>query len=94
MALTQKQKDAAKARREKLMEYAKQGGYTPRPRVAGTGNTIKKTSKTGTTYYYQPWGTLNPEQKAKRLEYSKRWGAETRAMAAAYKREHPEVRTK
>lgn len=86
MALTPAQKAAAKRRRERIMEAAKQGGYVPQRRV-GTGATIKKTSRTGTTYYYTPWSSLSPDQKQKRIDYSKKYAAETRALARAYKKE-------
>lgn len=91
MALTEAQKARAKEYRERLMAYAKQGGYVPKKRE-GYGLTIKKTSKHGTTYYYQPWNTLSDEQKAKRIEYSKEYAAKVRKDAAAYRREH-EVQT-
>ena len=89
MALTEKQKARAKEYRERLMGFAKAGGYVPTKRE-GKGLTIKKTSKTGTTYYYQPWKTLSKEQKAKRIAYSKDYARKVRAEAAAYRREHPE----
>lgn len=87
MALTEKQKARAKEYRERLMGFAKAGGYEPKKRE-GKGLTIKKVSKRGTTYYYQPWGTLTDEQKAKRIEYSKKYAADVRAQARAYRREH------
>lgn len=87
MALTDKQKAAGKARRDKIMAAAKAGGYVPQKRE-GKGLSIKKTSKSGTTYYYQPWKTLDAEQKAKRIAYSKKYAAETRAQARAYRAEH------
>ena len=87
MALTDKQKAASKARRDKIMAAAKQGGYVPQKRE-GSGLSIKKKSKSGTTYYYQPWKTLTPEQKAKRIAYSKDYAAKTRAEARAYRAEH------
>jgi len=89
VALTEKQKARAKEYRERLMGYAKAGGYEPKKRE-GKGLTIKKTSKTGTTYYYTPWATLSPEQKASRIKYSKDYARKVRAEAAAYRREHPE----
>ena len=87
MALTDKQKAASKARRDKIMAAAKQGGYIPQKRE-GKGLSIKKTSKTGTTYYYQPWDTLDQAQKDKRIKYSKDYAAKTRAEARAYRAEH------
>ena len=87
MALTQAQKDAAKRRRDRIMSAAKAGGYVPQKK-AGTGATIKKTSSHGTTYYYTPWDKLSGDQKRKRIEYSKKYAAETRALARAYKAEH------
>ena len=89
MAMTEAQKARAKAYRAKLMQHAKAGGYTPSKKgKTGTGKTIKKTSKTGNTYYYQPWDTLSPSQKRDRLDYAKRNAAKIRAEAAAYRREH------
>ena len=87
MALTPSQKAASKARRDKIMAAAKAGGYVPQKRE-GSGLSIKKTSKTGTTYYYQPWKTLTQEQKDKRIKYSKEYAAKTRAEARAYRAEH------
>jgi len=90
MALTAAQKARAKEYRERLMGFAKAGGYEPKKRE-GLGLTIKKTSRRGTTYYYQPWNTLSDEQKAKRIEYSKGYAAKVRRDAAAYRREHPKA---
>lgn len=87
MALTQAQKDAAKRRRDKIMAAARAGGYVPQRRV-GTGATEKRTSKKGTTYYYTPWSKLSADQKAKRIAQSKKYAANVRAQAAAYRREH------
>lgn len=87
MAITQKQKDAAKAYRVRLMTAARAGGYTPSKRT-GTGLTQKKTSKHGTTYYYQAWNTLSGAQKADRLKYSRDYSKRTRMEAAAYRAEH------
>lgn len=89
MALTEKQKQRAKEYRNRLMAAARAGGYVPKKRE-GSGLTIKKTSKHGTTYYYQPWSTLSAEQKAKRLAYSRENARKVRAEAAAYRREHGE----
>ena len=89
MALSQAQKDAAKRRRDKIMAAAKAGGYIPQKRV-GKGTTIKKTSTHGTTYYYTPWNKLTADQKRKRIDYSKKYARETRALARAYKEEHPD----
>ena len=75
---------AAKARRDRIMEAAKAGGYTPRPRRVGAGVTEQRTSKTGKTYYYTPWSKLTPEQKSDRLEYARK----ERQFAKAYKEEH------
>ncbi len=87
MALTEKQKARAKEYRERLMGFAKAGGYEPKKRE-GSGLTQKRTSKHGTTYYYQPWDTLSGEQKAKRIAYSKGYARKVRQEAAAYRREH------
>lgn len=87
MALTAKQKAAAKAYRERLMAAARAGGYEPKRRE-GSGLTQKRTSRHGTTYYYQPWNTLTGAQKAKRLAYSREYSQRTRAQAAAYRAEH------
>lgn len=81
---------AAKAYRERIMEFAKKGGYEPKPRAEGTGLTEKRTSKTGTTYYYQPWSTLTDEQKKKRLAQARERAARDREMARKYREEHPE----
>jgi len=89
MALTPAQKARAKEYRERLMGFAKAGGYEPKKRE-GKGLTIKKTSKRGTTYYYQPWDTLSAEQKAKRIEYSKDYAARVRTQARRYRAEHPD----
>ncbi len=88
MPLTQAQKDAAKRRRERIMAAAKAGGYVPQKRE-GTGATIKKVSAKGTVYYYTPWASLTAEQKRTRIEQSKRHAAKTRALARAYRIEHP-----
>lgn len=87
MALTQAQKDAAKRRRDKIMEAAKRGGYEPQKRE-GTGMSEKRTSKKGTTYYYTPWSKLTKDQKDKRIEQSKKYAANTREMARRYRAEH------
>ena len=80
----------AKAYRERIMEFAKKGGYEPKPRAEGTGLTEKRTSKTGTTYFYQPWSTLTDEQKKKRLAQARERAARDREMARKYREEHPE----
>ena len=87
MALTEKQKRRAKEYRAKLMAAARAGGYTPQKRT-GMGLTQKRTSRHGTTYYYQPWSSLTAEQKAKRLSYSRENSRKIRAEAAAYRKEH------
>lgn len=87
MALSAKQKARAKEYREKLMGYAKAGGYEPKKRE-GKGLTIKKTSRKGTTYYYQPWSTLTQEQKDTRIQQSKDYSRKIRLQAAAYRAEH------
>lgn len=79
---------AAKAYRDRIKEFAKAGGYVPKERAPGSGQTIKKTSKAGTTYYYQPWSTLTDDQKAKRLAQARERMARERADAAAYRKEH------
>ena len=81
---------AAKARRELIMEFAKKGGYEPKVRAPGTGLTEKRTSKTGTTYYYQPWSTLSEETKAARLAQARERAARDRELVRKYKEEHPE----
>jgi len=81
-------KEAAKKRRDELMEYAKAGGYVPKVRTPGSGNTEKRTSKKGTTYYYTPWSSLDPEQKAKRLEQARERTARDREDAKKYREEH------
>jgi hypothetical protein len=74
----------AKERRDTIMEAAKRGGYTPKPRRVGAGITEQRTSKSGKTYYYTPWGKLTEEQKRARLDYAKK----ERQYASAYKAEH------
>jgi len=83
----------AKAYRERLMEYAKKGGYEPKPKAEGTGLTEKRTSKTGTTYYYQPWSSLTDEQKKTRLAQARERAARDREMARLYREEHPKEKT-
>lgn len=75
---------AAKARRDRIMEAAKAGGYIPKARRVGAGITEQRTSKSGKTYYYTPWGKLTPEQKDARLDYARK----ERQYAKAYKAEH------
>ena len=84
--------EAAKARRVALMEAAKKGGYVPKERTPGTGKTEKRTSKTGTNYYYQPWSSLTQEQKDARLLAARKRNADDREMARKYREEHPEVK--
>ncbi|MEM3426771.1 MAG: hypothetical protein QW212_00725 [Nitrososphaerales archaeon] len=86
MALTEQQKARAAAYRAKIKAAAMAGGYVFKQRTPGAGVTVKKVSKTGKEYYYQPWSTLTEEQKRKRLEY----GRKTRELARLYKLEHPE----
>jgi len=81
----------AKAYRERIKEFAKKGGYEPKPRAEGTGLSEKRTSKTGTTYYYQPWSTLTDEQKKTRLAQARERAAKDREMARMYREEHPEL---
>jgi len=83
--------EAAKAYRERLMEFAKKGGYVPKPKAEGTGLTEKRTSKKGTTYYYQPWSTLTDEQKKTRLAQARGRAAGDREMARKYREEHPKA---
>lgn len=82
--------ETAKAYRDRLKEFAIKGGYVPKERTPGAGHTEKRTSKTGTTYYYQPWSTLTDEQKATRLAQARERMARDRADAAAYRKEHGE----
>lgn len=84
--------ETAKAYRERLMEFAKKGGYVPKPKAEGTGLTEKRTSKTGTTYYYQPWSSLTEEQKKTRLAQARDRAARDRDMARKYREEHPEAK--
>ena len=81
--------EKAKERRDKLMEFAKAGGYEPKKRV-GTGVTEKRTSKSGKTYYYTPWGKLTEDQKDQRLAQARDRMKEERALARKYKEEHPD----
>ncbi len=82
--------EAAKAYRERIMEFAKLGGYVPKPRAEGTSLTEKRVSKKGTTYYYQPWSSLTDEQKKTRLAQARERAARDREMARKYREEHPE----
>lgn len=80
--------ETAKAYRERIMEFAKKGGYVPKPKAEGTGLTEKRTSKKGTTYYYQPWSSLTDEQKKARLAQARDRAARDREMARLYREEH------
>lgn len=79
--------DSAKARRERVMAAARAGGYTPQRRT-GTGTSQKRVSKTGKTYYYQPWASLDEATKQKRLASARKNAQETRRLAQLYKQEH------
>ncbi len=81
----------AKAYRDRIMDFAKQGGYEPKPKSEGTGLTEKRTSKTGTTYYYQPWSTLTDDQKKTRLAQARERSAKDRELARKYREEHSEA---
>jgi len=85
--------DAVKAKqyRDRIKAAAIAGGHVFKEKGAGTGTTVKKTSKTGTTYYYQPWSQLSQEQKDARLASARKRNADDRALAAKYKLEHPEL---
>lgn len=88
--------EGARARRQRIMDAARAGGYVPQRRV-GTGATIKKTSaKTGKEYYYTPWENMSPERKQKAIDYSKDYGRKIRADARAFREEHsqPKARRK
>lgn len=82
-----------KARRQRIMEAAKAGGYQPKEKaLAGTGATEKRVSqKTGMTYYYTPWNKLTEEQKASRLAASRERTAAQKDQAKKYREEHPEL---
>jgi len=64
--------EAAKRRREAIMEAARRGGYVPQRRRVGLGIAERRVSRTGRVYYYIPWAKLTPEQKEARLEYGRR----------------------
>lgn len=91
MALTPEQKARAAAYRAKIKAAAQAGGYQFKERTPGAGTTIKKVSKTGKIYYYQPWDTLTPAQKKDRVNKSLEYAARNREMARRYKQEHPEL---
>ncbi|MEM3426749.1 MAG: hypothetical protein QW212_00615 [Nitrososphaerales archaeon] len=80
--------ERARAYREKLKAAAIAGGYVFKERKAGSGVTVKKVSKTGKEYYYQPWSTLTEEQKKARLEAARKRAALERELARKYKEEH------
>lgn len=81
----------AKAYRDKIKQAAIAGGHVFKEKGVGTGTTIKRVSKTGTTYYYQPWSQLSQDQKDERLAAARKRNAVDRDMAAKYKTEHPEL---
>ena len=83
-------KETAKAYRDRIREFAIKGGYVPKERKPGTGLTEKRTSKSGKTYYYTPWGALTKEQKDARLAAARARMAEDRELAKKWREEHPE----
>jgi hypothetical protein len=54
----------------------------------GGGVTVKKTSKSGKTYYYQPWASLTEAQKKDRISKSLVYAKKNRDYARRYKAEH------
>jgi hypothetical protein len=81
----------AKEYRNKIKAAAIAGGMTFKEKGTGTGTTVKKLSKTGKEYYYQPWSQLTDEQKKQRLAQARERSAQDREMARKYKEEHPEL---
>jgi hypothetical protein len=79
----------AKAYRDKIHAEAIAGGHIFKVKGQGTGTTIKKISKTGTAYYYQPWSQLSEDQKKQRLDAAKKRDGENRELARKYREEHP-----
>jgi len=82
----------AKAYRDRIKAAAVVGGYVPQERKPGTGQTEKRTSKSGTNYYYTPWSKLTEEQKQSRLASARARMAQEREDAKKYREEHPEVK--
>lgn len=88
MALTQEQKNRAKLYRDKIKTAAIAGGHVFKAKGQGNGQTVKKVSKNGKEYYYQPWNTLTAAQKKERISKSLDYARNTREMARKYKVEH------
>lgn len=86
--------ERAKAYRDKIKAAAIAGGHVFKEKGQGTGHTVKKVSKTGKEYYYQPWDTLTAEQKEARLASARERSKQDRELAAKYKLEHPELAQK
>lgn len=85
--------EAARRRRNEIMEFARKGGYEPKPRAArgDGGHTEKRVSKkSGQEYYYTPWKDLSPDEKARRLEQARERNRREREQARKYREEHPE----
>lgn len=84
-------KERAKAYRDRIREAAIAGGYIFKEKGVGGGTTVKKVSKTGKEYYYQPWSLLTKEQKEARLAAARERSIQDRELAQKYKQEHPEL---
>jgi hypothetical protein len=79
----------SKEYRDRIKAAAIAGGHVFKVRGEGTGISIKKTSKSGKEYYYQPWSQLTEEQKKSRLDAARKRAAEDREYARKWKEEHP-----
>jgi hypothetical protein len=88
VALSPEQKARAAAYRTKIKAAAEKGGHVFKQKGVGGGVTVKKTSKTGKEYYYQPWNTLTEAQKKDRIAKSLDYARKNREMARQFKIEH------
>lgn len=86
--LTPEQKARAAAYRAKIKMAAERGGHVFKQKGVGGGVTVKKTSKNGKEYYYQPWASLTSAQKQDRIAKSLEYARKNREMARKYKEEH------
>jgi hypothetical protein len=88
MALTPEQKMRAAEYRAKIKAAAVAGGHVYKQKGVGGGVTVKKMSKSGKEYYYQPWATLTEIQKKDRIAKSLEYARKNREQARMYKMEH------
>jgi hypothetical protein len=86
--LTPEQKARAAAYRATIRQAAIAGGHVFKQKGVGGGVTVKKISKSGKSYYYQPWTSLTPEQKRSRIAKSLEYARTNREQARMYKIEH------